>query len=425
MGLLRDTTIKATKPTGELQTLNDGQGLQLRISPRGNSFTWFYQYRHPVSKEKRRIEYGSYPQLTLAAARALHLKTKGLLKQGIDPHELREQERQEAERQRLELERKKAKQANTIEALCWRWFNNYITRARRRPDYVKRLIEVDIVPVLGKLVATEASRAQLVGAVEDIIARGSPGQAREVLASLKQMFSYGEQVGVIETSPIANIKTSMLVGKKKPRERFLTLDEIRAVWLELPNTGLTEHTILALKLLLVTGQRRGEVMAARWEHIDWEARTWTLPQTKNGKPHTVPLSPLAERLFRELETLSEGSLWCFPGKDGEHIIEKSITRAVARKQDCFQVNDKTIPHWTPHDLRRTAMTQMLSLGVPPHVAERATNHTISTGVSDVFGVYARYDYQAEIRQAMNQWAERIESLLAGDKVVPLPVAKRG
>ena len=89
------------------------------------------------------------------------------------------------------------------------------------------------------------------------------------------------------------------------------------------------------------------------------------------------------------------------------------------------MNDKPIPHWTPHDLRRTAMTQMLSLGVPPHVAERATNHTISTGVSDVFSVYARYDYQAEIRQAMNQWAERIESLFAGEKVVHLPMAKRG
>ena len=425
MGLLKDSTIKATKPTGKQQTLNDGQGLQLRISHGGNSYTWFYQYRHPVTKEKRRIDYGSYPQLSLATARAQHLATKGLLKQGTDPLELREQQRTEAECQRLALEREKAKQENTIEALAWRWFNNYITRARRDPDYTKRMIEVDIVPALGRLVAAEASRAQLVGAIEDIIARGSPGQAREVLAAMKQMFSYGEQVGIIEASPIANIKASMLVGKRKPRDRFLTLDEIRAVWLELPNTGLTQHIILALKLLLVTGQRRGELMAARWEHIDWQAMTWHLPQTKNDKPHTVPLSPLAESQFRELETLAQDSPWCFPGKDGEHIIEKSVTRAVSRKQECFKVNDKPIPHWTPHDLRRTAETQMLALGVPPHVAERATNHTIKTGVSDVFGVYARYDYQSEIRQAMEQWAERIETLLAGEKVIPLPIAKRG
>lgn len=425
MGLLKDSTIKAAKPTGKQQTLNDGQGLQLRISHSGNSYTWFYQYRHPATKEKRRIEYGSYPQLSLSAVRSQHLATKGLIKQGTDPLELREQQRMEAERQRMELEREQAKQENTIEALAWRWFNNYITRARRDPDYTKRMIEVDIIPALGKLVATEARRAQLVGAIEDIIARGSPGQAREVLAAMKQMFSYGEQVGIIEMSPIANIKASMLVGKRKPRERFLTLDEIRAVWLELPNTGLTLHIILALKLLLVTGQRRGELMAAQWDHIDWKARTWTLPQTKNGKPHTVPLSPLAESLFRELETLAQDSPWCFPGKDGGHIIEKSITRAVSRKQEHFKVNDKPILHWTPHDLRRTAMTQMLSLGVPPHVAERATNHTISTGVSDVFSVYARYDYQTEIRQAMEQWAERIETLLAGEKVIPLPIAKRG
>lgn len=425
MGLLKDSTIKAAKPTGKQQTLNDGQGLQLRISHSGTTYTWFYQYRHPVTKEKRRIEYGSYPQMSLSSARAQHLATKGLIKQGTDPLELREQQRTEAECQRLALEREKAKQENTIEALAWRWFNNYITRARRHTDYVKRMIEVDIIPALGRLVAAEASRAQLVGAIEDIIARGSPGQAREVLAAMKQMFNYGEQVGIIEASPIANIKAAMLVGKRKPRERFLTLDEIRAVWLELPNTGLTLHIILALKLLLVTGQRRGELMAARWEHIDWQAMTWHMPQTKNDKPNTVPLSPLAESLFRELETLAQGSPWCFPGKDGKHIIEKSVTRAVSRKQECFKVNDKPITHWTPHDLRRTAETQMLALGVPPHVAERATNHTIKTGVSDVFGVYARYDYQTEIRQAMEQWAERIETLLAGEKVIPLPIAKRG
>ena len=424
MGLLTNATIKAAKPNGKQQTLTDGQGLQLRISHNGNSLTWFYQYRHPVTKEKRRIEYGSYPQLSLTAARSLHLATKGLIKQGVDPLEQREQQRLEAEHRRIELEREKNKQENTIEALAWRWFNNYILRHRRRPEYIKRMIEVDIVPTLGKIVATDAKRSQLVGAIESIIARDSPGQAREVLAAIKQMFNYGEQVGIIEVSPIANIKASMLVGKRKARERFLTLEEIRAVWLELPNTGLTEHTILAIKLLLVTGQRRGEVMAARWEHIDWEARTWTLPQTKNDKPHTVPLSPLAENLFLELEILADGSPWCFPGKGGKHITEKSVTRAVDRKQECFKVNGKQVEHWTPHDLRRTAMTQMLSLGVPPHVAERATNHTISTGVSDVFGVYARYDYQTEIRQAMNQWAVRIESLFAGEKVVPLPIANR-
>ncbi len=424
MGLLTNAAIKAAKPNGKQQTLNDGLGLQLRISHSGNSLTWFYQYRHPVTKEKRRVEYGSYPQLSLTDARSIHLATKGLIKQGIDPLEQRDQQRLEADHRRLELEREKNKQENTIEALAWRWFNNYIIRSRRRPEYMKRMIEVDIVPPLGKLVAAEAGRSQLVGAIEDIISRGSPGQAREVLAAIKQMFNYGEQVGIIDVSPIANIKASMLVGKRKPRERFLTLEEIRAVWLELPNTGLTKHTILAIKLLLITGQRRGELMSARWEHIDWEAQTWTIPQTKNNKSHTVPLSPLAEKLFLELESLSDGSPWCFPGKDGKHITEKSITRAVGRKQENFKVNDKSLPHWTPHDLRRTAMTQMLSLGVPPHVAELATNHTISTGVSDVFGVYARYDYQTEIRQAMNQWAERIESLFAGDKVVPLPIAKR-
>lgn len=425
MGQLKSTEIPAKKPNGKQQILIDGQGLHLRISPNGNSRVWFYQYRHPTTGQKYRIEYGSYPQVSLADARLLHLQAKGLLKQGIDPLELREQQRLEAEHNRLELEREKARQANTIEALCWRWFNNYAMRARRRPEYAKRVIEVDIIPVLGKVVISEVRRDQLIGSIEDIAARGSPGLAREVLLILKQIFAYGEQVGVVEVSPIASSKASRLLGKKVARDRNLTLDEIRTVWLTLPNLGLSEQTVLAIKLLLGTGQRRGEVVSARWEHIDWDTLIWTIPVSKNGKPHKVPLSPLAERLFRELNFLAMGSPWCFPGKDDKHLAEKSITRAVARKQSYFQIDGNCIPHWTPHDLRCTAMTQMLALGVPPHIAELATNHTISTGVSAVFGVYAHYDYLAEIRQGLNLWAERIESLIAGDKVVPLPVTKRG
>lgn len=425
MGALSITQIKEVKPTGKQQTLNDGQGLQLRISQGGSSYIWFYQYRHPTNGLKQRIEYGSYPLVSIDDARLSHLKTKKLLKQGIDPLELREQQRLEAEHKRLMLEQEKTRLENTIEVLCWRWFNNYVIRNRRDPQYAKRLIEVDIIPALGKVVVTDARRDQLVGTIEDIVARGSPGQAREVLSVLKQIFAYGEQVGVVELSPITSVKAATLIGKKKARKRNLTLDEVRAVWLTLPNLGLSEQTVLAIKLLLVTGQRRGELISARWEHIDWETLIWAIPTSKNGKSNKVPLSLLAKQLFRELELLAMGSPWCFPGQNGEHMDEKSITRAVARKQPFFLLNGINIPHWTPHDLRRTAETQMLALGVPPHIAKLATNHTIKTGVSAVFGIYAHYDYLTEIRQAMTLWAERIDSLFTGDKIVPLPVAKRG
>lgn len=424
MGLLKHGDIKAVKPTGQQQTLKDGQGLQLRISHGGNSYTWFYQYRHPTTGQKHRIEYGSYPQLSIADARLVHLETKGLLKQGIDPLEQREQQRLESEHRRLELEREKARQQNTIEVLCWRWFNNYAMRNRRRPEYAKRIIEVDILPKLGKVALSEAHRAQLICVIDDVVARGSPGLAREVLLILKQIFAYGEQVGAVEQSPIASIKASTLIGRRRARDRYLTLDEVRAVWLALPELGLSEQTVLAIKLLLVTGQRRGELISAKWEHIDWETLIWTIPISKNGKSNKVPLSPLAERLFRELHLLAMGSPWCFPGKNDEHLTEKSVTRAIARKQGCFLVNGNSIPHWTPHDLRRTATTQMQALGVLPHVIELTLNHTIQTGVSSVFEDYALYQYLPEIRQGLNLWAERIESLIAGDKVVPMAKAKR-
>lgn len=425
MGLLTNSAIKAAKPNGRQQTLNDGQGLQLRISQSGHALTWFYQYRHPVNKEKRRIEYGAFPQLSLAAARAAHLQAKGMLKQGIDPIEQRELERIALEQNRLQQERELANQENSLAALCERWYRNYALRERRRPESARRTIEADIIPSVGNLPAAKASRAQLIGAIEEIAGRGSPAQAREVLVLLKQILAYGEQVGVIDASPIANVKAASLVGKKKARDRVLSLDEIRAVWQQLPDTGLTVPTILAIKLLLVTGQRRGELIGARWEHINRDRRTWTIPETKNGKTHTIPLSFLAEKLFDELALFAGASPWCFAGKtDDSHLTDKAITRAVARKREQLTMNNENIPPWSPHDLRRTAATQMAALGVAPHIIERILNHTVSSGVSAVFGVYARHDYMEEMREALDLWAERIVSLMAGDKVIPLPTAKR-
>jgi integrase len=175
---------------------------------------------------------------------------------------------------------------------------------------------------------------------------------------------------------------------------------------------------IALKLLLVTGQRRGELSKARWEHVNLDGALWIIPaaNSKNGKEHKVPLSTLAVEHFQRLKTFSGTSDWVLPGvADDAPITERAITKAAERAQELIG-----IPHWVPHDLRRTAATQIAELGYPPHVVEKVLNHTLQ----GVQAVYNQHDYLAEKRDALEAWANRLRAIFDPSyNVVPLPVLR--
>ncbi len=173
---------------------------------------------------------------------------------------------------------------------------------------------------------------------------------------------------------------------------------------------------IALRLALVTAQRKGEVIGAPKEEFDLDTGVWTIPaeRTKNGLEHQLPIAPKAIELIQEAWALSQDSPHLFPSpRTARPILASAVDHAVRRNREVFGLE-----HWTPHDLRRTAATQMAESKVSHFVLKKVLNHV---GKKDVTDTYDQHDYMPEKRQALEGWARRLQSVIAGklDNVVEL------
>jgi integrase len=186
-------------------------------------------------------------------------------------------------------------------------------------------------------------------------------------------------------------------AEEHSRERVYTDDELKKLWdaweqMAYPFGALFE-------VLLVTAQRRGEVAAMRAENVSTKERLWTLPTTKAGHSHEVPLSLLATEIVSRIPGNGGGLVFTTTNEG----MVSGFSKAVRRAREISGVAD-----FRPHDLRRTAGTGMARLGIPKITISRVLNHA-EGGVTDI---YVRHSYLAEKRSALNQWAMKLRDVLA-------------
>ena len=208
------------------------------------------------------------------------------------------------------------------------------------------------------------------------------------------------------------------------RTRALSEDEVRELAEKLPKSGLMPKTQIAMWLMLSCCCRIGEVVRARWEHVDLDAGVWTIPaeNSKNKKVHKIFLSPVARKKFQELKEISTSDKWCFPDTTGKtYVCTKSTTKQV-RDRQIVAIGRKPMTNrsknfdalllvngdWVPHDLRRTGATIMQSLHVAPAIIERVLNHVEP---SKLVRTYQTYDYADEKRDAWNRLGKRLAELV--------------
>jgi integrase len=194
---------------------------------------------------------------------------------------------------------------------------------------------------------------------------------------------------------VANPAAFTARHKEEARHRVLNDTELRQVWKALPDTDYGR----AVKLLILTGQRREEIGQLRWSELDLARGIISLPggRTKNGKPHELPLSAPARAILESQPRFGE---WVF-GRRG--LLDWAQQKKVLDAR--LQISE----HWVLHDLRRTAATRMVDLGILPHAVEAVLNHYGHR--SGVAGVYNRSLYAAEKAQALARWAEHVMSLV--------------
>lgn len=422
--MLTDVSIRKLPP-GEHP---DRDGLALRVGTSGTA-TFRFSYRSPADSRIRRITLGRYlpanqrtgtnqgEGLTLKEARTEALRLRELVKVGIDPMATVKAEQAAAEAAKLAELR-----APTFAALLAEYDERELSTKRTGAD-MRKLVERNALSTLGPRKVKEITRREVVLLLNDIRDAGSPATADKLTTILVRCFNYACEAGILDANPLAGIKRS----KSEPRERALNDAEVRAVWCGLDGGNLHAGTALALKLILATGQRPGEIAGLAWDELDGDV--WTIPATraKNGRAHRVPLSALAVELLDQARTLAGESAYVFhsphrrpadpavPADRDRPLDRHSLSRAVARNLERFGT-----AAWTPHDLRRTMRTGLAALGIPHEIAERVVGHTQDR----ITATYNQHSYDREKRAALDAWARRLAeivgSMAPASNVVVLP-----
>lgn len=284
----------------------------------------------------------------------------------------------------------------------------------------------DVLPAIGDDLAAEVTAYMLATRVlYPIQARGAHTQANKVRIMVKQLFSFAVGRGVVATSPADHLTAATLGFRYRPRVRVLTDDELKAAWQALDVAKrLSLPVRYAVKILVLTGARTGELRDARWADVDLKTGLWVIPRHKTthegAKAHDVPLECLTLELFKELRAAAGDSPWVLfspiTGDEDaprrERIEEKAIGHAVRRLVTATKMDP-----WTPHDLRRVIRSGMSRLGVPPHICEKVLGHSLGR-INDI---YDQHSFTVERREALAKWAAHIEALVSthDEKVVRL------
>ena len=337
--------------------------------------------RFPGSPNPTARRIGTYPAMSLSDARRIARDWRDDLARGIDP------KKKAADLQRQEARRR----ADTFRAAFDVFAEDHL-KTLRTGAAVRRTVEKQVFPAWGDRPLAEIRRADL---QELLRARRkqAPIGGNRLLSFLKKFFSWAVDQDLIEASPAAALKKP---SRETARDRVLTDDEVRSVWLACDD-GVFGRIV---RLLLLTGQRRGEVAEMRWTELDLQRQLWSLPRarTKSNRGHTVPLCDAAIAI---LDACPCTSAYVFAGRRNDTPIV-GFAKAKERLDKRSGVTG-----WRLHDLRRTAATNIARLGVDRLVISKLLNHSETS----VTGIYDRFNYEDAKRHAVSLWARRLEVIV--------------
>ena len=383
------------------------EGLQFRVREKrgGTSRTWLFRFTWRSEWIRQTI--GHHPGTTLVEAREIAQGLRKSISQGIDPRRALPSRRAKDSRPGISSAVATKHTGNTIEHLYNEFMERHVRPTRKRPEYAEALLQKDVLPEwAGRDVRTITPR-EVIELLDKIVARGSKVIANRVAALLSQMFRFGIHRALLTNSPVQLLYRPG--GKEKARERALSDKELATFLADPRACTRFERLEYVLLILLLTGQRRGEIALAKWRNVDLAGGTWRIPDedTKGGKGHTVPLSQFAIDQLRSLKAMAEGSPYVLPDTPGgkEPLDPKLLTRGVARCQ--ARMKKLGIAEFTLHDLRRTCRTGLARLKIAPHIAERVLNHA----QEKIPGTYDTHDYMEEKRDALARWSEYVSSLV--------------
>jgi integrase len=389
-------TIKALPPGRREIADSAVTGLYLYLDNDGPR-SWALRYRRPGTGKSTRLSLGTVylgddaPEPTLggalglAGARAIAREQRDLIARGIDPQAAKSEARRD-----------------TFGAVLDAYYETVVPLKRRNKSAAMKRgwIEKDCADWMSRPIRDIAPR-DVRALLNRIVARGSPMQADNVRGVLSPVFQWAWKQEIIAENPIARVDRPV---ERKSRDRYHDDREIVELWKSALTLG--DPWSAFARVLMLTGQRLATVENMRWQDLDLDAGTWTVPGEfmKGGDDHTVPLAPAVVAIIRDIEL------------DGDFVFTATGERLNGRsrfRQRWRQAADDQrlapMPDWTLHDLRRTMASGMSRLGIALHVIELCLDHK-PRALSGVAGIYNRHRFEEEQRDAMLRWAAYVMRL---------------
>ena len=402
--MLTDSKCRTATTGGKaLRKLSDDRGLQLWIYADGRKY---WRLRYWVAGKEKSLSLGVYPEVSLRQARTRRDAERQRLAAGLDPS---------AERRADKLRAKLAAE-NSFEAVAREWYGKQVHTwvAHHAADVLRRL-EHNIFPTLGARPIAQIEAPELLAAVRKIEERGAYDLAHRVLQVCGQVFRYGIATGRCTRDLAADLRGALTphVKKNQAAVRPEELPDLLRAIATYDKLG-ERQTLLALQLMVLTVVRTGELIGAQWSEIDLEAGLWIIPgeRMKAGTEHLVPLARQAVAILQELKALGGGSRFVFPGRNRDKPISNNTMLFAL-----YRLGYKG--KMTGHGFRAVASTVLNEQGWRADVIERQLARCER---NEVRGAYNRAEYLAERARMMQAWADHVDALAKGAKVLPFKAA---
>ncbi|MGY9273473.1 integrase domain-containing protein [Citrobacter freundii] len=388
---LTNNEILKAKPREKDFTLHDGDGLFLLVKTTGKKL-WRFRYQRPGSSSRTNLSLGSYPALTLAAARQIRDQHLTTLAQGMDPQQ---QQEQASEQRQIELD-------SIFSTVATNWFQ--IKSKSVTEDYAKdiwRSLDKDVFPVIGEIPVQEIKARTIVEALEPIKARGALETVRRLVQRVNEIMIYAVNTGLIDANPASGVGMAF---EKPKKQNMPTLrpEELPKLMRSLVMSNLSVPTRCLIEWQLLTLVRPSEASGALWTEIDLDAKLWTIPakRMKAKREHIVPLSPQALDILEVMKPISAHREYVFPSRNNPKQPMNSQTANAALKRIGY--GGKLVAH----GLRSIASTALNESAFNSDIIEAALAHSDK---NEVRRAYNRTTYLAQRVEMMRWWGNFVIS----------------
>lgn len=397
---LTDTALRNAKPGPKLRRIYDSGGLYVEVAPAGGK--WF-RFKYHFGGKERRLSLGVYPDVSLAQARERRDEARRLLAEGTDPSTVRKAAKAEQQAQ-----------ADTFERIARQWHQNRLTKWT--PGHAARILtslEQDAFPWIGHRPIREILPPEVLSVARRVESRGAIETAHRLVGNIGMAFRFAVSSGLADSDPTRDLRGALSPTNEKHHASVTDPKAVADLLRAIEGYSGSLVTRCALRLAPLVFVRPGELRHAEWSEINTDAAEWRIPAAKMKMrvQHIVPLSQQALAVLEELRPLTGLGRYVFPSERTTErpMSENTVTAALRRL-------GYTKEEMTGHGFRSMASTLLNELGWNRDAIERQLAHAERNNVR---AAYNFAEFLPERRKMMQAWAEHLDALREGGKVVPI------